>query len=157
MTGLAVAFRPLNSFQVPIGALAPAHSTAVIPSEVAQRATQSKAGSPASVLCSLGCKDPCISAESTSSVILSEARSAQSKDPETAGLAKYARTFLPAVLLFALFAAITAHAQGCAQCLDSTRATPPAVQAAYRHAIELLIAAASTIFLIGLYLLRREP
>lgn len=59
------------------------------------------------------------------------------------------------LLLF--FTAAQAHAQGCAQCLDSTRATPPAVQAAYRHAIELLIAAASTIFLIGLYLLRREP
>lgn len=95
--------------------------------------TQSKAGSQTSVLCSLGCKDP-----------------------DAARLAKYADTFLPAVLLFTLFAATAAHAQGCAQCLDSTRATPPAVQAAYRHAIYLLIGVASTIFLVGLYLLRRE-
>jgi hypothetical protein len=50
-----------------------------------------------------------------------------------------------------------AHAQGCAQCLDTTRATPPAVQAAYRHAILLLIGAASTLFITGLILLRRDP
>jgi hypothetical protein len=50
-----------------------------------------------------------------------------------------------------------AHAQGCAQCLDSTRATPPAVQAAYRHAILLLIGSASALFLAGLILLRRDP
>jgi hypothetical protein len=56
-----------------------------------------------------------------------------------------------------LFAASGALGQGCAQCLDSTRSTPPAVQAAYRHAILLLIGAASTIFLVGIYLLRREP
>jgi hypothetical protein len=69
------------------------------------------------------------------------------------------RTPLYLAFLFIVVLLVThpAHAQGCAQCLDSTRATPPAVQAAYRHAIYLLIAAASTIFLIGLYLLRREP
>lgn len=120
MTGLAVAFRPLNSLQVPNRALAPAYSTSVILSEVASLATQSK-------------------------------------DPDTVGLTTIAHTFLPAVLLFTLFLATTAHAQGCAQCLDSTRATPPAVQAAYRHAIYLLVGVASTIFLIGLYLLHREP
>ena len=38
-----------------------------------------------------------------------------------------------------IFLTPTAHAQGCAQCLDSTRATPPSVQAAYRHAIMLLV------------------
>jgi hypothetical protein len=53
--------------------------------------------------------------------------------------------------------AIDAHAQGCAQCLDSTRATPPAVQAAYRHAILMLVTAASTLFVVGLILFRRNP
>ena len=48
-----------------------------------------------------------------------------------------------------------AHAQGCAQCLDSTRATPPQVQAAYRHAILLLGGAGSTLFLTTLVLLRK--
>jgi hypothetical protein len=46
--------------------------------------------------------------------------------------------------------------QGCAQCLDSTRATPPAVQAAYRHAIFLLGGFAATIFTAGTLLLRRR-
>lgn len=50
-----------------------------------------------------------------------------------------------------------AFAQGCAQCLDTTRASPPAVQAAYRHAILLMMGAASTLFIAGLILLRREP
>ncbi len=50
-----------------------------------------------------------------------------------------------------------AFAQGCAQCLDTTRATPPTVQAAYRHAILLMVGAASTFFIAGLILLRREP
>lgn len=83
----------------------------------------------------------------------------QWKGPATARLTTTARVFLPAILLLFALAFVThpAHAQGCAQCLDSTRATPPAVQAAYRHAIYLLIGAASSIFLIGLYLLRREP
>ena len=49
-----------------------------------------------------------------------------------------------------------AFGQGCAQCLDTTRATPPAVQAAYRHAILLLVGAASGFFVIGLVLLRRN-
>jgi hypothetical protein len=46
--------------------------------------------------------------------------------------------------------------QGCAQCLDSTRATPPAVQAAYRHAIYLLAISAVTLFTAGTLLLRRH-
>lgn len=50
-----------------------------------------------------------------------------------------------------------AFAQGCSQCLDTTRATPPAVQAAYRHAIFLMVGTASTLFIAGLLLLRREP
>lgn len=113
-------------------------------------------------------------ARPTSAVILSGARSAQSKDPcispgsPPLGVPHssrqlhhrdgWDRTPLYLALLFvAIFLATTAHAQGCAQCLDSTRATPPAVQAAYRHAIYLMIGVASTIFLVGLYLFRREP
>ena len=46
--------------------------------------------------------------------------------------------------------------QGCTQCLDSTRATPPAVQAAYRHAIILLASAASTLFIAATLILRRH-
>jgi hypothetical protein len=46
--------------------------------------------------------------------------------------------------------------QGCSQCLDNTQATPPAVQAAYRHAIILLAAAAATLFTAGTLLLRRN-
>ena len=49
-----------------------------------------------------------------------------------------------------------AHAQGCAQCLDSTRATPPSVQAAYRHAIFLLGGTAATLFIAGTLVLRRN-
>ena len=59
--------------------------------------------------------------------------------------------------LLLVFTATQALAQGCTQCLDSTGATPPAVQAAYRHAILLLVAAASTLFIIGLVLFRRNP
>ena len=59
-------------------------------------------------------------------------------------------------ILFPLIA-LGAHAQGCAQCLDTTRATPPAVQAAYRHAILLMVGAASTLFVVGVILLRRNP
>ena len=62
-----------------------------------------------------------------------------------------------ALLMAALgLAASVAHGQGCSQCLDQTRATPASVQAGYRHAIELMAAAASTVFLIGAWLLRRE-
>ena len=59
--------------------------------------------------------------------------------------------------LLLVFSAAQAFGQGCAQCLDSTRATPPAVQAAYRHAILLLVGAASSLFVAGLILLRRDP
>ncbi len=52
--------------------------------------------------------------------------------------------------------AIQAHAQGCAQCLDSTRATPPEVQAAYRHAILLLIGFGVSLFIAGTLLLREK-
>ena len=46
--------------------------------------------------------------------------------------------------------------QGCAQCLDNTRATPPAVQTAYRHAILLLAGFGSTLFAAGTLLLYRK-
>ena len=46
--------------------------------------------------------------------------------------------------------------QGCTQCLDSTRATPPAVQAAYRHAIYLLGGAGATLFITATLFIRRE-
>jgi hypothetical protein len=59
-------------------------------------------------------------------------------------------------LCLCFFLAPTAHAQGCAQCLDSTRATPPSVQAAYRHAILLLGSAAATLFIAATLLLRRQ-
>lgn len=58
--------------------------------------------------------------------------------------------------LLLILTASQAIAQGCTQCLDSTRATPPAVQAGYRHAIYLLGGFGVTLFAAGLYLLRRE-
>jgi hypothetical protein len=60
------------------------------------------------------------------------------------------------VLAITLYLTAPALAQGCAQCLDSTRSTPPAVQAAYRHAILLLSGAGATIFITGTLLLRRQ-
>lgn len=62
-----------------------------------------------------------------------------------------------AVITATAFFTASAHAQGCALCLDSTRSTPPTVQAAYRHAILLLGGAAATLFLAGLILFRRIP
>jgi hypothetical protein len=47
-------------------------------------------------------------------------------------------------------------AQGCAQCLDNTRATPPAVQAAYRKAIITLALSAATLFAAATILLKRR-
>jgi len=64
---------------------------------------------------------------------------------------------LPLALALLLFGLSThAHAQGCTQCLDNTRATPPAVQAAYRHAIYLLGGTAATLFIAATLLIRRE-
>lgn len=62
-----------------------------------------------------------------------------------------------AVFAVIFAAALPAHAQGCSQCLDSTRSTPPAVQAAYRHAILLLGGFAATLFIAGGLLLARRP
>jgi hypothetical protein len=41
----------------------------------------------------------------------------------------------------------TAYPQGCSQCRDNTAATPPATQAAYRHAILLMVFTAGGLFL----------
>ena len=64
---------------------------------------------------------------------------------------------LPVLLFLCLLILAPQHAwgQGCAQCLDSTRATPPAVQAAYRHAILLMAGVASSLFVGGTLLLRK--
>ena len=43
----------------------------------------------------------------------------------------------------------------CSQCLESTRATPPAVQVAYHHAIVLLGSAGAGLFIAGTLLFRR--
>jgi hypothetical protein len=64
------------------------------------------------------------------------------------------RALFAAAFLMAF--APSARGQGCTQCLDATRATPPAVQAAYRHAIYLLGGTGATLFLAGALLLRRE-
>ena len=49
------------------------------------------------------------------------------------------------------------HAQGCTQCLDTTAATPPATQRAYRHAIVIMIIAAGSVFATTLILFKRQP
>ena len=61
---------------------------------------------------------------------------------------KYLRWFwLGGFLLVGI--SIQSLGQGCSECLDSTRATPPAVQAAYRHAIVLLGSAGAGLFIAG--------
>lgn len=70
---------------------------------------------------------------------------------------RQSQLLLTIAALLLVFTAAQALGQGCAQCLDSTRATPPAVQAAYRHAIELLGGVAATLFVAALILFRREP
>ena len=62
--------------------------------------------------------------------------------------------WLAGLLAFGL--AVQSSGQGCTQCLDSTRATPPRVQAAYRHAILLLGGAGLTLFIAGTLLLRNN-
>ncbi len=52
---------------------------------------------------------------------------------------------------------IPAQAQGCTICRDNTAATSPATQRAYRHAIELMSAAAATFFVVTLILFKRNP
>lgn len=58
--------------------------------------------------------------------------------------------------LFPLLWTVARFAQGCAQCQDNTASTPPETQAAYRHAILLLLSTAVLLFLAGVALLRRN-
>lgn len=67
-----------------------------------------------------------------------------------------ARSWIWLVGFLLVAIAIQAHAQGCSQCLDSTRATPPAVQDGYRHAIYVLGGAGLALFLCGVWLVSRE-
>jgi len=48
------------------------------------------------------------------------------------------------------------RAQGCTQCRDNTAATPQATQAAYRHAIFLMVVVAGSLFLGTVVLLKRQ-
>jgi len=78
--------------------------------------------------------------------------------PQSANRSIRANPCAARLILLAALLAITpsAPAQGCAQCRDNAAATPPATQAAYRHAILLLVAAAGTIFTGTLILLKRS-
>lgn len=60
------------------------------------------------------------------------------------------------VSLLLLGIAAQSFGQGCSQCLDNTRATPPAVQAAYRKAIYLLGGTGAALFIAGTLFIRRE-
>ncbi len=66
---------------------------------------------------------------------------------------------LATALLFASAAVYTPsiHAQGCAQCRDSTGATPVATQRAYGHAIELMTGAAAILFVATVVMMKRQP
>lgn len=71
------------------------------------------------------------------------------------------RTSRPALLLasavfLALLSPLNSAAQGCAQCRDNAAAMPPRTQRAYRHAIELLIVTAGTLFAGTVVLLKRN-
>jgi len=63
---------------------------------------------------------------------------------------------LAALLLAAALYAPRAHAQGCAQCLDTTAATSPATQRAYRRAILMMGGAAGGFFVATLALFKRN-
>jgi hypothetical protein len=66
------------------------------------------------------------------------------------------RLWRTALIASVLSIAPSLHAQGCAQCLDNTAATPPATQRAYRHAIILLTLTAGGLFATTLYLFKRH-
>ncbi len=63
---------------------------------------------------------------------------------------------LATVIIASLILITHANAQGCAQCLDNTQSTPPAVQAAYRHAIFLLAGAGCTLFAAAFVIFKRN-
>ena len=60
------------------------------------------------------------------------------------------------IALSSVARALASYSQGCAQCVDNAAATPPGTQAAYRHAILLLISPAVLLFLAGVAMLRRN-
>ena len=60
------------------------------------------------------------------------------------------------VLLSLVAISSCALAQGCTQCRDNAAATLPATQAAYRHAIILLVATAGAVFTGTVLLLKRS-
>ena len=67
------------------------------------------------------------------------------------------RTLLACILFAAaLTSPLPTHAQGCTQFQDSTAATPPRTQAAYRHAIVFMTITAGTLFLGTLILFKRH-
>ncbi len=47
------------------------------------------------------------------------------------------------------------HAQGCSQCQDNLRSTPPQTQRVYRHAIALMAFAGAGIFVTSFLVMRR--
>ena len=60
------------------------------------------------------------------------------------------------LLLTLILTCSASRAQGCAQCQDSTASTPARTQAAYRRAIILMTVSAGSIFIGGVFLLRRH-
>lgn len=74
----------------------------------------------------------------------------------TSRLASHRIFFAGILLAIAVLCPISARAQGCVQCRDNTAATSPATQRAYRHAIEMMIVAAGGIFVVTLFLLKRN-
>ena len=80
--------------------------------------------------------------------------------PDAGGAAgfspRYTCSLLKGAFALGLLFATHANAQGCAQCRDNMQSTPPAVQTAYRHAIELLAFSGLTVFAAGAFLLRRK-
>jgi hypothetical protein len=71
-------------------------------------------------------------------------------------LQKFRNRVLLAIILALTLSPIPSHAQGCTQCRDNTAATPPATQAAYRHAILLMVITAGGLFLTTLIILKRQ-
>ena len=71
-------------------------------------------------------------------------------------LQKIRKRVLLAVILAITLCPTPSHAQGCTQCRDNTAATPPATQAAYRHAILLLAGVAAVLFGGTLILIKRN-
>ena len=69
--------------------------------------------------------------------------------------ARRSNTVAGLILAVTLLAADPSYAQGCSQCADQMRATPAAVQTAYRRAIALMILAGGGVFTAAVLTLRR--